>query len=214
MSLGDFAAIEEDPQHPLHDKAKIVGKAMMAPFAQAVQKQNAELQRAIGSAFGRWAQKALTGATDAVIKSARVSSSDAAGALNRAARASVTASLGEHLAAVTSSGTAVDFSDDELPDATVAEVHDAAQSIVIEGLTRLIDVQQAHLALLEKQATKDDARISRQEEHSTARERILDARERDNARRAMSGVIGGWVAAGVAAISIIVTVMIAIWPKA
>lgn len=132
MSLADFSKIEEDPSHPLHEHALVVGREMMSPVAAAFRAQTAEVAREYRERLGEWAQKALPPATKTVAESAQSPYQAAFDEFIRTNRRSGAgrADLDAPLVGVSpQTGAEVNFSQETPPDVTVAEVYDAAESV-------------------------------------------------------------------------------------
>lgn len=229
MSLGEFAEIEADATHPLHEKALVVGRAMMAPFAEAIRAQSAGLGREISRSFGRWAVAALSATVPAGLKGPAGEEEPTEGAgdptrVRRTATDTLTVSgdVVGTLPALTAAatGTLVDFSRDDPPDVTVAQVHDAAQEAVIRILSAAVEVQEAQLEHLRAEAEKSDTRLAEERRRTAERdareerlERKMDGRNIDNYREARSSARGSWTATVVGVLGILVAIVISVWPK-
>jgi len=214
MTISELAKIEEDPDHPLHAKAKLVGAEMMAPFAKALRASTAPTRAALTNNLGEWARTALKPLYDA---SGHVSKAYEPGILRMGEE--MAKALRPTLAPDAKVGPSdileapevvVDFTADEPPaDVTVAQVHDAAQAQVVETLAGMFKTAQEQLAHLRTRAEADDERDKRQQK----RERFLDARHFDTSRMSRWGVIGGWAAAGLTAIALAMQVIASITPE-
>ncbi|WDH77918.1 hypothetical protein PTQ19_10330 [Microbacterium esteraromaticum] len=161
MPLADVAKIEADPQHPLHEAAVIAGQRMMSPFTAAFQSQSAALGQKYQAEFGEWARKALDPVATAFRESGQTSYGSALENLVRSNNRAVSRVMFDPPLAVDvpQTGVEVDFSSDAPPEITVAEVHDAAESVVAAGLTQLLRIQQDQLDHMTSDARsrEDDA---------------------------------------------------------
>jgi len=208
MKFSELEAIERDPEHPLHQKALIVGREMLAPMAKAFEVSSRVTRAALSEGLGEYWRAALQPAIDA---SRFLEQKYTPGMMQ----------IGEQLARAVKdmpavgaidmprAPTSVDFSSNERPDATVAEVHDAAESVVVQRLSAMLDVAVKGLEHQQERSVVDDERARAQGQ----RDLLLDARHRDSTKLTRSGVTGGWVAALLSGMGIIVAIVIAMWPK-
>lgn len=214
MPYGEFLKVAEDPANPLHAKARIISAEIMEPFATAIQASTAPARSALTENLGEWARTALKPLYDVGANVSAAYSPEfakMAQGMVKALRSNAAAS--QPLGPVdisTSPSVVVDFAADQAPEGvTVGQVHDAAQAKVVETLAAMFTTAQEQLAHLRARADADDERDKRQQ----GRDRILDARHLDTARLSRWGVVGGWVAAGLAAVALVAQVIASITPE-
>lgn len=213
MPYGDFRKIENDPQHPLHAKALVVGAEIMEPFAKALQASTAPTRIALTENLGAWAKTALKPLFDASahltdLYNPHISEAgkNFADALGTAVETATALDSTEPVSAVdVTSPTTIDFTADAVPEGfTVGQVHDAAQARVVEQLAGMVRIANEQLDHARSRARVEDERADEQQK----RDKRLDARHLDTTKLNRWGVIGGWTAAGLTVVSIVISAII------
>lgn len=220
MTVGDLTAIENDPRHPLHEKAKIVGQEMMSPIVKVIEASTAPTQAAIAQGLGKWATTALAPLMEAQKKLdetyspgiMRIGQSMADAFAGVSIPDVSPATIKGPIGRMERAETVVDLKSDEPPEATAAETRGALSEQAVDKLRAMLAVSNQQLELTNQQlehmrrrADLDDTRAAEQ----VRRDRLLDARHLDTTRLSRKGVAGGWTAAILTAVAIIVS----LWPK-
>lgn len=149
MSFRELAEIEKDPDNPLHEKAKIVGREVAEPIRSAMQFSSANLVKQFGIGLGDWAKQAV-GVSFTGLPNAVSPLTHHAGMID--AIPHVEASFNG------SGDVSVDIEADEPPEASAAQVQDAMQAAANGLLERLVFIQSKQLENQESEASKSEVR--------------------------------------------------------
>lgn len=149
MSFRKLIEIEEDPDNPLHEKAKVVGREAAAPIRSAFEATTAPLAKQFSAGLGEWVRQAVglsfKGLPDAVSSLTHP--------------APVIDPIPHVEASFSGSGRLdVDIEANEAPDASAAEVQDAMQVAANGFLEQIVVIQQKQLDNQEAEAGKADGR--------------------------------------------------------